>query len=170
MNSPPELVLVGEGDGVDEDVEAAELLLPLAEDALDVVVALHIAGLHEGRAEPSRKRLDAFLHEHLDRREADLSPLAMECLCDPPGDRVVVRQPEDQSALAFQQTHVRAYLPAIDVRHRADVRRHDRRVTTPQACTGSARCERTVVRGPRDTNTVGISATRQGHDPPTNGP
>ena len=46
-----QLVLVGEGDGVDEDVQLARLLRPLGEDALDILVLLDITGLDEGGAE-----------------------------------------------------------------------------------------------------------------------
>ena len=48
----PELVLVGEGDGVDEDVQLPVLLLPLGEDALDVLVLWTSQG--STKVDPSR--------------------------------------------------------------------------------------------------------------------
>ncbi len=46
-NLPVELLALGEGNGMDEDVEAPVALLPGREHALDVGVLLDIAGLHE---------------------------------------------------------------------------------------------------------------------------
>ena len=44
-----ELLALGEGDGVDEDVERGRSVLPRREDALDVRVLLDVARLDEGR-------------------------------------------------------------------------------------------------------------------------
>ena len=55
-----EVLALGEGQGMDEDVEAALFLLPAAEDALDVRVVLDVARLDEGRADARGERPDAL--------------------------------------------------------------------------------------------------------------
>ncbi len=100
-----ELVLVGEGHGMDEDVQPPIGVPPAREDPLDILVALHVAGLHEGGAQLPGERADPLLDEHLHGREAHGRSLAVERPGDAPCDGVVVGQPEDQCALALQQTH-----------------------------------------------------------------
>ena len=59
------------------------------------------------------ERPDAPLEQALDRREAERRALVVERLGDAPGDRVVVRDAEDQRLLAVEQAH--AVLPRASV-------------------------------------------------------
>ena len=105
MNSPPSSSLLAKATAWMRMSRLPVGLPPAGEDALDVLVALHVAGLHEGGPELLGQRTDPLLDEHLHRREADRGTLAVERLGDAPGDGVVVGQAEDQGALALQQTH-----------------------------------------------------------------
>ena len=67
----------------------------------------------------------------LDRREADLGALGMERLGDPPGDRVIVGDAEDERRLAVEQSH--PFLRAC--RRRAA---YHRRMTTGSTASGGA--------------------------------
>ena len=96
---------LGEGEGVDEDVERVVRLAPAREDPLDLLVGLDVARLDEGRPDRLGQRPDALLDQALDRREADLGALGVERLGDPPGDRVVVGDAEDERRLAVEQSH-----------------------------------------------------------------
>ena len=61
MKGPPEVVAVGEGYGVDHDVQGAELLPDLLVRRLDVLVGGHVA-LDDRRVAPGLHQLgDAFL-------------------------------------------------------------------------------------------------------------
>ena len=71
MNSPPSSSLLAKATAWMRMSRLPVGLPPAREDALDVLVALDVAGLHEGRAELLCERADALLDEHLDRREAD---------------------------------------------------------------------------------------------------
>ncbi len=71
----------------------------------DLLVGSDVARLHEGRADRLGERPHALLDEALDRREADLGAFRMEGLGDPPRDRVVVGDAEDERRLAVEQSH-----------------------------------------------------------------
>ena len=96
---------LGERQSVDEDVERIVRLAPAREHPGDVVVGLDVAWLHEGAAERFGQRADALVDEALDRGEADLGAFSVQRPGDPPGDRMVVRDPEDQRRLAVEQAH-----------------------------------------------------------------
>src|SRR3954447_15236579 len=70
--SARELFALGEGERVDEDVEAVVRLRPPGEDPLDVLVSLDVTGLDKGRADRRGERPDALLDQRFNRREADL--------------------------------------------------------------------------------------------------
>ncbi len=72
---------------------------------IDLGVVLYVARLHEVDAELRRQRLHAFLDQALDGAEAERRPFAMERLRDAPGDRMVVRDSEDQPLASVKQTH-----------------------------------------------------------------
>src|SRR4029079_10517029 len=108
-----QVLALREREGVDEDVEPVVTVAPAGEDPLDVLVALDVAGLHEGRAERLRQRPDALLDERLDGREPDLGALGVERPGDPPGDRVVVRDAEDQGVPALEKSHARPPKAAV---------------------------------------------------------
>ncbi len=101
-----EVLALRVGDGVDEDVDLAVRLLPAVHHALDVGVGLGVGGLDEGAADRLGEGPDAALDEALDGREPDDRALLVEGLRDAPGDRVVVRDPEDQRLAALQQSHL----------------------------------------------------------------
>ena len=87
---------------MDEQVEpAVEGLAGLAEDSGNVLVRAHVA-FGDERA---RDRLGQLPHALLDsltlERERELRPGVGEALRDRPGDRALVRDPENQSALAL---------------------------------------------------------------------
>ena len=100
-----EVLALGVGDGVDEDVDLALLLVPPGHHAPDVVVAGDVAGLHERAADGVRERADAALDEALHRREAHDGALVVEGPGDAPGDGVVVRDPEHERLAPLEQTH-----------------------------------------------------------------
>ncbi len=100
-----EVLPLGEGEGVDEDVEVAMGIAPAVEDPLDLLVRLDVARLDEGRPETLGERADPSVDEALDRREADRRALGVERLGDAPGDRVVVRHAEDEGLPAVEHAH-----------------------------------------------------------------
>ena len=100
-----EVLASRERQRVDEDVERVVRLGPACEHAGDLVVRAYVARLDEGRPDRLGQRPDALLDEALDRREADLGAFRVERLGDPPGDRVVVGDPEDERRLAVEQSH-----------------------------------------------------------------
>src|SRR4051812_46840153 len=79
-----EVLALGEGEGVDEDVELAVLLAPALEHPPDLVVGLNVARFDEGGPETFGERADAPLDEALDRREADGRSFRVERLGDAP--------------------------------------------------------------------------------------
>ena len=105
MKRALEVLAAGEREGVDEDVERVVARAPALEDARDVLVARDVARFHERRADRRGQRPDPLLDEALDRREADLRALVVQRLRDAPGDRMVVRDAEDERRLAVQQSH-----------------------------------------------------------------
>ena len=116
--------------------------VPLVHDGLDLLVGLDVARLDERGADRFRERADAPLDEALDRREADGRPGLVEGLGDAPGDRVVVRDAEDERLAPVEQTHPRLLARSVvsavhDARPRATGRRRSVR-----ACTGRRACRR----------------------------
>ena len=93
-----EVLAVREGEGVDEDVEAADLRAPAIEDGPDRRVVADVAGLHERAADrlvaSGRTRFSIRLST---RAEADGRAVLVERPRDAPGDRVVVGDPEDRA-------------------------------------------------------------------------
>ena len=90
---------------MDEDVERVVPLAPAPEDPSDLGVGLDVARFDEGRSDRCREGPDPFLDEALDRREADLGTFRVQGLGDPPRDRVVVGDAEDERRLAVEQSH-----------------------------------------------------------------
>ena len=76
-----------------------------AKTRVDLLVGLDVARLDEGRPDGLGQGPHALLDQALDRREADLGALGVERLGDPPGDRVVVGDAEDERRLALEQSH-----------------------------------------------------------------
>jgi hypothetical protein len=59
---------------------------------------------HQRGADQARERLDPLAERLALIREGELRAMRRERLGDAPGDRVVIRDPHDQSALALHQT------------------------------------------------------------------
>ena len=72
----------------------------------DLLVGPDVAGDDEGRADRCGERSDALLDQAFDRGEPDLGALIVEGAGDPPGDRVVVGDAEDERRLAIEQSHL----------------------------------------------------------------
>ena len=100
-----EILTAREGQGVDQDVQTVVGCRPALEDLRDLLVGLDVTGLDERRADRLGQRTDPPLDQALDRREADLGTLVVEGSRDPPGDRMVVGDAEDQRVAAVEQAH-----------------------------------------------------------------
>src|SRR5260221_8907854 len=96
----------GEGDGVDERVKTAELLVDLLEDRVDLGVAGDVARQDErGVLERARQLLDALLQTVALVGEGEAHPLARESLRDRPRNRALVSHTENDSGLSFEHRH-----------------------------------------------------------------
>ena len=95
-----EVFAVGEGDRVDEDIDAPEPRFRLIEDCLDLGVIGDVAQFDEVRADAFGQRADALFERGHGVGEGDLRAGGVERLRDTPGDGVVVRHPEDERGLA----------------------------------------------------------------------
>ena len=98
-----ELGLVGEGDGVHQEIELAPLAAELGEHRIDGGGVADVTGQHELRAELSRQRLDALLERIALIGEGERRALRRRRLGDAPGDRAVVGHAHDQAALALHE-------------------------------------------------------------------
>ena len=100
-----ELVLVGEGDGVDEEIERAPLL-PRASsnDASTEAASSTSQGSTSLRADRLRQRLDPPAERLALIGEGERGAVSGERPRNAPGDRVVVGDPHDQPALALHQS------------------------------------------------------------------
>ena len=101
--APVELLLVGKGDGVDQEIERAPLLGDRREHGFDARLVGHVAGQHELRADLVRERLDPLLDGVALISERDLGALVGHGLGDAPGDRPVIGDAEHDAALARHQ-------------------------------------------------------------------
>ena len=95
-----EFVLVGEGDGVNEEVEAAPGLGERLEDGVHRRGIGDVAGQHDRGAEFGGQRLDALLQGVALIGERDFGALRGAGLGDAPGDRAIVGDAHDQATLA----------------------------------------------------------------------
>jgi hypothetical protein len=98
-----QLVLVGKGDRVDEEVEPAPARLDLGEDGVDAGEIGHVAMAGDDRAEFGRKRLDALLESVALVGQRKLGALRGAGLRDAPGNGAVVCHAQDEPALAGQK-------------------------------------------------------------------
>ena len=95
-----ELVLVGEGDGVHEEVELAPGASQLGEDRVHRGRVGDVAGHDELGAELGGERPHALFQRLSLVGERDLGALRRGGLGDAPGDRAVVRHAHDEALLA----------------------------------------------------------------------
>ena len=98
-----EFVLVGEGDGVDEEVEAAPGLGEFVEHGIHRRRIGHVAGQDDLGAEFGGQRLDPLLQRVALIGKRDLGALRRARLGDTPGDRTIVGDAHDQPAFAGHQ-------------------------------------------------------------------
>ena len=116
MYAPPEVLAVGEGDGVDDDVDLPEPVSDLLDRALDVGVVAHVAldGLRVAR--PVRDQLfDGAAHPLVLVRDGKLRPGLMQYLGDGPRDAPMVRDAEHDAGLSVQVNRVHGcFLPRLE--------------------------------------------------------
>ncbi len=98
-----QLVLVGETDGMDVEIERTPLLLDFAEHRIDGRDVLDIARQDQLRSEQLGERLHAPAERLALIGKRERRAMRRKRLRDPPGDRVVVCDPHDQPALALHQ-------------------------------------------------------------------
>ena len=98
-----ELVLVGEGDGMDQEIERAPLLADGRERGVDRCGLLDVARQHQRGADRLGERLDAASERLALVGEGERRAMGGKRPGDAPGDRVVVGDPHDQPALALHQ-------------------------------------------------------------------
>jgi len=93
----------GKRDRVDEQVQLAVERLPdLVEDANDVVVGADVALRHELRVHHLGQVADGLLDPFALIGEGELGAAVRELLRNRPGDRALVRDAEDERALAVE--------------------------------------------------------------------
>ena len=98
-----ELRLVGEGHGVDEEIERPPGPLELGENGIDRGDVLDVARQHQIGIDRRRQRFDALGERVALVGEGELGLVRRERPGDAPGDRVIVGDPHDQPALAVHQ-------------------------------------------------------------------
>ncbi len=98
-----QLVLVGEADGVDQEVHRAPLLLDLGEHRIDRGDVLDVAGQDDLAADRFGERLDPPAERLALIGEGKLGAVRGQRLGDAPGDRMIVGDAHHQAALALHQ-------------------------------------------------------------------
>lgn len=99
-----ELILVGEGDGMDHEIDLAPFLPQHLEGRIDSGGIGDVTMAEQDAAKLGRQRLDAFLQRIPLPGQRDLGTRRMARLGDAPGDGPVVGDAEDHPALALHQT------------------------------------------------------------------
>jgi hypothetical protein len=98
-----QLVLVGIGDRVDHEIQAAPFLLERGEGRVQRGIVHHVDLDQNVRAQAFRQRLHALAKGLSLVGEGKLCPFGGHRLGDAPGDRAVVGDAHDQPALALHQ-------------------------------------------------------------------
>ena len=104
-----QLLLVGKGDGVDDEIDAAPGARQTVERGIKARLVLNIAGHHQARAQRFGERLDAPTQRLGLIGEGQLGPMFTKRPGDPPGDRVAVGHAHDQPALAGHKSARRSH-------------------------------------------------------------
>src|SRR5262249_37817240 len=99
-----ELALLGERDRMHDEIERAPGFGNRREHAIEGRGFGNVAMADYETADLGRERLDALLESVALIGEGKLRTLRARCLCDAPGERAIVGDAKDQSALAPQQT------------------------------------------------------------------
>src|SRR5476651_292484 len=92
-----ELVLVGEGDGMDQEVEAAPLLLDLGEGGIDAGSIGDVARQDQLAADLLGQRPHPFLQRFTLKGEGELGAMFVARFGDSPGDRAMIGHAHDQA-------------------------------------------------------------------------
>src|SRR5439155_21418371 len=95
------VLLLREGDRVHQDVGAAEGLLDVGEQGVDLVVPRDVAGEDRRSRLLGRQGAHVLLQPLALVVERQTGPLAVQRLGDPPGDAPLVGDPDDQPFLPF---------------------------------------------------------------------
>jgi hypothetical protein len=98
-----QLFLVGEGDGMDHEVEPAPFILQALEQRIEAPLVLDVGFLDDPEAELLDHRDDALAEGAALVREGELGARGMQRLRDAPGDRAFVGHAHHQATLAFHQ-------------------------------------------------------------------
>src|SRR5690606_36851777 len=98
-----ELILVGERDRVNQEVQASPLLFDRLEHGVEAGGVSHVAGEHEVGAERLCQRRNALLQRFTLIGESQLRPVVREGSRDPPGEGALVRHSHDEALLAGHQ-------------------------------------------------------------------
>jgi hypothetical protein len=109
-----ELVAVGEGDGVHDEVEAAPFTFQRAEDGLERLVVLDVGFDDDLRAHRLDERLHALAEGVALVGEGEFGAVLMQSLRNAPGDGVIIGDAHDQAALAGHQIGLECH--GLDVR------------------------------------------------------
>ena len=96
---------IGEGDSVDQDVQFLELVGRPAEDTSDLIIAGDVAQFDEVGAHGFGKGANAPLERRGGVGKRQLGAMLMQSLGDAPGDGVVIGHSEDQGPFSFEQLH-----------------------------------------------------------------
>src|SRR5262249_32905650 len=91
--APGQLILVGEGNGVDEEIERAPFRFNRRESRVDSIRFGYVAVADHQPADLLRQRFDPLLQRLALIGESELGALPMASLCDAPGERAVVATP-----------------------------------------------------------------------------
>ena len=110
-----ELILVGEGDAVDDEIECAPFTCDGVEGGVHGGRVGDVTGDHDLRAKFSGERLDALLEGVALIGEGKFGTLGGTGLGDAPGNGPVVRNTHDEAALASHQTLVIAHFYPSDM-------------------------------------------------------
>ena len=98
-----QLLLVGKGDGVHDEVDLAPLLLQAGEQPVEALLALDVGLLDDLRAQLLDHRQHALAEGRALVGEGHLGAGGVQRLRDAPGDRAIVGDAHDQAALALHQ-------------------------------------------------------------------
>ncbi len=108
-----ELILVGERNGVDQEVDPAPGRLDRCEHRIDGCRIGHIAIADNDAADLLGQRLDALLQRVALIGKRQLRAMPPAGLGNAPGKRTVVRDPHDQAAFAAHKARVFRHLPDL---------------------------------------------------------
>src|SRR5690606_32745519 len=111
--APFEILLLGEGDRVDDEVDAPEVPRDVIGDLLDLLVPRHVARVERGFARQRREKLlDARLELLALVGEREPSSFARRRFRDRPGDGALVRDAENEAVLSFEEPVRHGALPS----------------------------------------------------------